>query len=139
MILPATAGYSVILPYSFSNYSVITQFTAYFASLEPVHLQLYRPNGSDTFFLVFDQLVVPSAANQIETIIMKYCVIAMAGDYVGFTSMTGPASIAYTTPKRNANYLPLGIRGATASGPFTITQVPFAFSLSAEYYFGQSC
>lgn len=137
--LSATSSYSVILPHSFTNSSVITQFTAYFASVDPVHLQIWRPNGTDVFNLVFDHLVVPKEAHKTQIITMKYCVVASAGDYIGFTSLNGPSSIGYTVPGRDAGYIPMAIREVTSSGNFTIINVPVVFSLSAEFFFGTSC
>jgi hypothetical protein len=132
-----TASNTVITPYAFSNTSVITQFTGFFATVNPVHLQVWKPNGTTSFKLVYDELVIPSAANQAQSFLMKWCIVVEAGDRLGFTSLSGPAPIAHL--ETDSKYYEMALRPAVQSGNFVITNVPFTYSFSAEFYFGSTC
>jgi hypothetical protein len=134
-----TAAHSIVLPFAFSNTSVITQFVGFFPNTTDVHLQVWRPNGTDVFYLVFDQLFTPSAANQVETIVMEWCIVVQAGDQIGFTSFSDPAPIGFNMAE-NSYYYPIWLRSAAATDDkFTEITVPFVYSLKADFFFGSKC
>jgi hypothetical protein len=137
-ILEENAAYSVILPYAFTDTSVIRQFSAYFASLEPVYLQVWRPNGTNVFNLVFNEIAYPTAANQSQAILMKWCIVVNAGDRIGFTSFNGPAPVAYRQA-RPGYYYPTALRNAASTGQFFTINVPYEYSFSADFYYGSTC
>jgi len=136
-VLADTASYSIILPFSFTNTSTLNQWTVFFATNNSVHLQVWRPNGANSFNLTYDQLVTPAAANETQVFAAPACWHVLAGDQIGFTSLTGAAPIAYNIDP--VNYYQYSLRQATSGTAFSTTSLPFVYSLSAQYSAGFAC
>jgi aminopeptidase N len=140
LTLVDTAAKTLILPYKFSNFSIITQFSGFFTTTNPIHLQLWRPNGTvaNSFNLIYDQRLVPTAANQTQTILLDWCVVAQANDQIGFSSLAGPASLGYVLDATQTFYETY-MKDVTSPGPFTPSFLSYYFSLSAQFVSGTSC
>jgi hypothetical protein len=135
--LAVTSSYTVVLPYEFTATGRLTQFSAFFATVNPVRLQVFRPNGSNSYSPIYDQLVVPQAAYQAQDIKVRECIIVNATDRIGMTSFSGPSSVAHTM---SDEFSSIDIREAAAVGQgFFSVGVPFVFSLSAEFTLGTAC
>jgi len=136
-VSPDTNGVSVVLPFTFTASSVITQYAANFGNLNPVHLQVWRPNGTNNFTLIFDEIYVPKAINQSEAIIMQWCVVVNAGDRLGFTSMSGASPVTYQAV--DGDYSQVGFRRASLTGPFNVVNAGLEFSFSTNFFYGTNC
>ena len=67
-----TAGSTVIMPNTFPQSGAVTQFTAYFTTLVPVFLQIWRQNitTNTTFSVVYSQKVYPRSTAGPQTVLV---------------------------------------------------------------------
>jgi len=135
--LSDTAGYSVILPFAFSANLTLTQFSVFFATNNSVHLEVWRPNGTNQWYIIFDQEVTAPTANQLNVVPVLSCAHVMAGDQIGFSTLNGPSSVAYNIDPQS--YYTFNLRPVASTQAFTTTYLPFIYSISAQYQSGFTC
>jgi hypothetical protein len=137
--LASTASYNIILPFSFTVASIVTEFIGYFASTNPIYLQVWRPNGTNAYYLVNQIQYTPTVANaSLQVLITSTCMLVNPGDQIGFTSIAGPASVASSLLTGEA-YTPIVLKQVTYTGSFFPAYMPLSYSLAAAYTPGTSC
>ena len=69
MALPASAYRTILMPETFPVYAKLTHFVAFFATVNPVHLQIWRQNYTDyTFTLLYSQRAMPDVTFTAQTV-----------------------------------------------------------------------
>lgn len=127
-----TRARSVILPDAVPVTARLTHFSAFFATRDPVWLQVWALTTSGTWFTVYSTRVVPAAAMSAQTIMVQGCTTLLPGDRVGFTSPGGVAPIGHTL-QPDGVFQPTLVRSASSTMAFDSMGLPYAFSLSIGY------
>jgi len=135
--LDALSMFSVVLPYEFTVAAVVNQFTAFIVNTNPIYFQIWRPNGTYFYNLVYSKLVVPTVINEAINVKVTECVLVNSTDQIGFTSFSGPPAVGFTVGKEFSS-IDIRESAAVAEGFFSIN-TPLRFSLSAEFTIGTAC